>query len=146
MREILFRAKHIHPLKENRHLDERWIEGYLSDEKHINSPKLGGEFLIDPKTVCQYIGLTDRTGRKIFEGDIFPYHFNGEIVGVVRFGEYRNPFNDDSHGGHVGFYVDWGKRKDRFRADLKYWIKVSEVNGNIFDNTELLEADHAEGD
>lgn len=34
-REILFRAKHIHVLPGNEHLDSRWIEGYLADKNHI---------------------------------------------------------------------------------------------------------------
>lgn len=81
----------------------------------------------------------DWNGRKIFEGDIIPDHFNRSIVGVVRRGVYRDPFNDDEHAGHVGFYVDWGRKKGRLRADLGYWIRVSEVIGNIFDDPELVE-------
>ena len=150
-REILFKAKRIS--------GGEWIEGFLFrtenrayiayqnqfDDDLFLSPK---EIFIevDHETICQYTGRVDGTGKKIFEGDIFPYHFNSAIVGGVRFGKYRNPFNDDAHGGHVGFYVDWGKQKDRFRADLAYWIKVSEVKGNIFDNPELLEGNHAAGD
>lgn len=154
MREILFRGKRIG--------NKEWIQGstYLNDPD-LEKICIGGydyyttedgwqreEYCceVDPETVCQYTGLNDENGRRIFEGDIFPYHFNNKIVGVVRFGRYRNPFNDDEHGGHVGFYVDWGKRKEKIRADLAYWIKLSAVKGNIFDNPELLEADHAAGD
>ena len=43
-REILYRGKHIHVRPENEHLDGRWIEGYLSDKKYINSTELEGEF------------------------------------------------------------------------------------------------------
>lgn len=43
-REILFRAKHIHKLPENKHLDGKWVEGYLADKAYINSPELEGEF------------------------------------------------------------------------------------------------------
>lgn len=145
VREILFRGKHTHVLPLNEHLDGTWVYGYLCDENHINAvdeDKHGGKFtskmLVDPETVCQYTGLPDKNNRKIFESDIFKYHFDESIIGIVRYGAYKNPFNDDEHAGHVGFYVDWLEKRDRFRADLGYWAKVSEVIGNIFDNQELV--------
>lgn len=144
MREILFRGKHIHFLQELRNFDGRWVYGYLSDEKHIHSQELEGEFLVDPETVCQYTGLTDRTGRKIFEGDIVRDIFNASVVGIVRYGEYRNTFNDDEYGGHTGFYVEWKEKQNLLRKDLVYWVKNSEFIGNIFDNPELLKGDYSE--
>ena len=68
MREILFRGKHMHVCPENKHLDGTWVEGYLEDENHINDGKC--EFLIDPETICQYTGLTDKNGKKIFDGEV----------------------------------------------------------------------------
>lgn len=138
MREILFRGKHIHVLPQNERLDGTWVYGYFCDENYINSSELEGEFLIDPKTVCQYTGLTDKNGRKIFEGDIVRDIFNASVVGIVRYGEYRNTFNDDEHGGHVGFYVEWKEKRDLLRKDLVYWVKNSEFIGNTFDNPELI--------
>lgn len=139
MREILFRGKHIHALPQNKHLDGTWVYGYLCDENYINSPELEGEFLIDTETVCQYTGLTDKNGRKIFEGDIVRDIFSASVVGIVRYGEYRNTFNDDEHGGHAGFYVKWREKQDFLRKDLVYWARNSEFIGNIFDDPELLE-------
>lgn len=137
-REILFRAKHIHVLPENEHLNGVWIYGYLSDKNYINSPELEGEFLIDEKTVCQYTGLTDKNGEKIFEGDIVRDIFEPSIVGIVKYGKYRNTFNDDGFGGHVGFYIEWKAKAKLLRKDLVYWVDNSEFIGNIFDNPELL--------
>lgn len=93
---------------------------------------------VDPSTVCQYTGLTDKNGRKIFDGDIVRDIFNASVVGIVRYGEYRNTFNDDEHGGHVGFYVEWKEKRDLLRKDLVYWVKNSEFIGNTFDNPELI--------
>ena len=132
-REILFRGKHIRAMDSNEHLNGTWVHGYLSNDKSLE-----GEFLIDEDTICQYTGLTDKNGKKIWEGDIIKYHF-GEVYAPVKFGEYQSCF-DSTSTSHVGFYVDWYETHD-LRKDLGYWIKLvdAEVVGNIFDNPELLE-------
>ena len=124
-REILFRGKHIHGMGSNKHLNGTWVQGYLSDENYIYDKSLEGEFLIDENTICQYTGLTDKNGKKIWEGDIIKYHF-GEIYAPVKFGEYQSCF-DSTSTCHVGFYVDWDEKHD-FRKDLGYWIKLVDAD------------------
>ncbi len=136
-REILFKAKKVD--------GGEWIEGYIV-KKHgtyflydINESDTcrQNNYLIDEDTICQYTGLTDKNGNRIWEGDIIKYHF-GEVYAPVKFGEYQSCF-DSTSTCDVGFYVDWDKNHD-FRKDLGYWIKMvdAEVVGNIFDNPELL--------
>lgn len=156
-REILFRGKRVD--------NGEWIEGYLFDDG-LPKPKrffIGGfgiyeydgipnqwainrqDFTeVDPDTICQYTGLTDKRGKKIWEGDIIKYHF-GEVYAPVKFGEYQSCF-DSTSTSHVGFYVDWDKNHN-FRKDLGYWIKLvdAEVVGNIFENPELLEEENVHG-
>ena len=66
MREILFRGKNY---------DGEWIEGFFVHQGrcyeiyHKDYEEFPSRF-IEPKTVGQYTGLTDKNGKKIFEGDI----------------------------------------------------------------------------
>ena len=135
MREILFRGKMIH--------NDEWKEGYLVGPNHI-----GGWVMcepIHPETVGQFTGLTDKNGKKIFDGDILP--IEDEIIAVVIFkdgcfrleeyglcGTYTESGYDECGGGWgvIGCDpIDW------------YTIGNMEVIGNIHDNPELLEVKNA---
>lgn len=142
MREILFKAKRID--------NGEWVEGYYTyhrigfeypegDGKHCirDTREYPGKlYFIDENTLCQYTGLTDKNGNKIWENDIVKYHF-GEDIAVIRYGKYQSCF-DSQKACHVGFYVNW--QKGYMRKDLGYWVEMIDCNviGNIFDNPELL--------
>lgn len=134
MREILFRGKRVD--------NGEWAEGYLwigNDFLCITPHNVGISYdekakrviafahEVDRKTVCQYTGLTDKNGRKIFEGDIVDAD---DTIGIVKFGKYKNEF-------HYGYYIEWIKCP-LLRQELGYWNVESKVVGNIFDNPELL--------
>lgn len=151
MREILFKAKQID--------NGEWIEGSLIDLDidsgycYIVPPYKKASILpiiflitdrmklVDPETLCQFTGLCDKNGNKIWENDIIKYHF-GEICAPIKYGCYQNCF-DSQKTEHVGFYVDWPDGKC-LRKDLGYWINMVDTMpvGNIFDNPELLQEEH----
>ena len=93
MREILFRGKH--------KATGKWCEGNLHVNKQgvaIITPDdtpLGCYGQVDPDTVGQYTGLTDKYGKKIFEGDIVQLLDVGEVGCIV----YKHSGFEMSSGG-----------------------------------------------
>ena len=105
------------------------------NELHIAHPsKENAAYQIDPSTICHCTGLKDKNGKLIWENDIISintYSYEepeDTVVGVVKYSE-----------ANTGFCLDSGDE----------WIPICEiygsylteyfVEGNIFDNPELLE-------
>ena len=123
MREILFKAKR----KDN----GEWVEGFYAkgSTRHCILPHLGGypKWDVDENTICQYTGLTDKNGNKIWENDVVK-DVDGSI-GKILYGENIASFL--IYYENVCHEIALGK-KNISMLDI-------EVIGNIFDNPELLE-------
>lgn len=139
MREILFKGKK----KDN----GEWIEGDLLDggmpgEKRIFIGKLvigkwtvtADEFdEVDPDTICEYTGLTDKNGKKIWENDILMAHLDELYPEDVTY--------EAIQWGMAGWVTREAGSIDRQYLD-KFDLEHYEVAGNTFDNPELLQEEH----
>lgn len=135
MREILFRGK--------RTDNGEWVEGNLYIAPDLKTASIwwldyslsedgmerwGKAESVDPETVGQYTGLTDKNGRKIFEGDIVIWAGEKFVVEYIdnfaTFDLMKSPDN-------------MSRLKPPLRACMseKFYI----VKGNIHDTPELLE-------
>jgi uncharacterized phage protein (TIGR01671 family) len=133
MREILFKAKRI----DNR----KWVEGYyqrryyfLGNEEHLifhaDSYKVWKYAEIDPKTLCQFTGLCDKNGKKIWENDILMAHLDESYPEDAAY--------ETVEWGVAGWVGRETGSTDREYID-KFDLENFEVVGNIFDNKELLQ-------
>ena len=118
MREILFRGK--------RTDFNRWIEGYLYRLSEKLNPFImiknqgGTAFEVIPESISQFTGLTDKNGKKIFEGDIVKC-ISSDFVGRPK--------------------TDTITVNDMTDYNTLVYLNCSneiEVIGNIHDNPELL--------
>lgn len=129
MREILFRGKRI--------ADGKWMYGLPSYDEYGNIEEIqvwDGEdisfCLVDPETICQYTGLTDKNGKKIWENDILEGHLDDK-------------FPEDVTREKVIWHESGWKTEEPGCDDKEYLDEFDaenfEVVGNVFDNPELLE-------
>lgn len=149
MREILFRGKRID--------NGEWLEGYYlvaAGMAFISAFGIREPIHVDGETVGQFTGLTDKNGKKIFEGDIIRYadgyDYRMYLESLECPEEYEGTDFSDIwtvdeviYGIKVG-YPAFDLRKHDFESNGLSELHEScnyfyEVIGNIHDNPELLE-------
>ena len=134
MREILFRGKRID--------NGEWVEGYFVNlwmmhyQKYqpIITDKNAVSYDVDLATIGQYTGLTDKNGKRIFEGDI--------IDASDEWLNTSGPAVHDSPIILVECYNNFCGFEPFVKYDCDYGVYIfaenCEVLGNVHDNPELL--------
>ena len=122
-REILFRGKQVS--------NGEFIEGSLTVDCHgncciyhqLNVPIGGGfqYFEVDPETVGQFTGMTDKNGTKIFEGDIIMERYKG----------HERTYSVFWHNDWFAFRANSIDCSYALDDIMSYCVKVI---GNIYDN------------
>lgn len=128
MREILFKAKRID--------NGEWVEGLLQKmwrEWHIINPdKENTAYPIDSETICQYTGLTDKNGKRIWENDIVSAWSEGKhAIGKVQ----------RRIDGLYIIYPAYQKKEFWGLSPDGNGKTEVEIIGNIFDNPELMKGE-----
>ena len=126
MREILFRAKRVD--------NGEWVYGNYAftdtnGEQHFIFQNKAFEHEVHKDTICQYTGLTDKNGNKIWENDILVGHLDDNFPEDTTYTKvvwHNNGFCTKEQGSEDVLAID--------EFDQKYF----EVCGNIFDNPELI--------
>lgn len=138
MREILFKAK--------RDGNGEWVEGCYAECKGKTFIGIGTSigidvlkgfctpvirwFEVDPETLCQFTGLTDKNGNKIWENDILMAHLDESYPEDATY--------EAVEWGVAGWVAHEANSIDRQYID-EFDLEHYEVVGNIFDNKELLQ-------
>lgn len=111
---------------------------YITTFKKIDNGEilLTGSYEVDPDTVGQYTGLTDKNGAKIFEDDIMECGYVSELTK-----EYisKKQLIENEKGVYWGRLIGHSPFGDTF---LMFCNKRGQIIGNVHDNPELLEVQH----
>ena len=124
MREIKFRAW----LKYKKEMVDNARPDFFSKQLHyLRDNSAGGKDVLGVSTedieLMQYIGLKDKNGKEIYEGDIVTLH-NGKYKVIFNSKEARFVLNDAFFDMDIPFTNNNNERM--------------EIVGNIYENPELL--------
>lgn len=158
MREIIFRGKN--------DFTNEWYYGYLMNKpqyglciEFVDEKDVQNNIVVNPNTIGQFTGLTDKNGQQIFEGDIVKTQMCYDRPhSAKRKGKHLTGVVEYCIGAGKGFYNKETQKFDAYKCYSASWtVKIidkdsqlqygysdwgpfydCEVVGNIHDNPDLL--------
>ena len=130
MRDIKFRCWDTEN-KEMLEVQELDYEDSYNGQPMIRTTMYSDYFDTEDMILMQYVGLKDKNGKEIYEGDIVKFRFKDdreEFPDLIGYIEYQTTF--------TAFIIM--SNQGSFKIDITE-IKFIEVIGNIYKNPELLE-------
>ena len=129
--------------------NNEWVEGfYVNVPEHYKQEMSGKSYIVSinnglfmevvPESVGDYMGLTDKNGKRIFEGDIVRYRHEFWQCPMQSVVEYcADKWN------YPAFDLKDNDYEEANGLQLAHEMEIEfEVIGNIHDNPELLEVEN----
>ena len=119
-----------------------YFKAWNNELKSMSKPFTFGQVLnfndkniksITDEKILQFIGLQDKNGNEICEGDILKFMHHLHKVFRVKGGLVINSHLDDFYKDYTPF---WESCSD---MQTSQWISQCKIIGNIFQNPELLQ-------
>lgn len=92
-----------------------------------------GADVLENRYVMQFIGLKDKNGKEIYEGDVIKWFHGEEDFGVVEYFDEESDFFGWMEQCYFGIHLKDTNVVTLFQEDDEY-----EVVGNVYENPDLI--------